>query len=122
METVIERPTHRRAAGPVVASIAATIAGLALAAGLTPDQSPVLPIEIGVVLLAIGGWVWLRGSRPALGTALVFGGLLTALTLHILVGDLQAATGPRELVPDVLVLASTLAVVAGSARELVGRR
>lgn len=107
---------------PVLASIAATVAGLVLAAALTPDQSPILPIELCVVLCGIAAWVAWRPRRPALATAAVFAALLAALSVHILVGDLDAGTGARELVPDVLVLGSAVAVVVTAGRRVLRGR
>lgn len=104
---------YRRA---VLTCIGATIAGLVLAAALTPDQSPILPIELIVVLTALGTWVALRPQRPATITLSVFGALLTALCVHILAGDLSASKGPQELVPDVVVLAGSIAVTVTAGR------
>jgi hypothetical protein len=106
---------------PVLTSIGATIAGLVLAAALTPDQSPILPIELIVVLVALGTWAALRPHRPAMVTLSVFGALLTVLTIHILTGDLSASKGARELVPDVVVLASALAVTGTAGRAAFRR-
>lgn len=98
---------------------------LLLAAALTPEQSPILPLELSVVLVGLVAWVLARRSRAAAVTAAVLTGLFVLLTVHILVGDL-GEKGPRELVPDVLLLASfSGSVVAGvlasrkSARERV---
>ena len=106
---------------PILVSVAATIACLVLAAALTPDQSPILPIEISVVLLALTGWVALRRSRPAYVVLGGFAVLLTALTVHILVGDL-GDKGAREVVPDVLVLASALATAVTTLRSAFPRK
>lgn len=46
---------------------------------------------------------------------------LTALSVHILAGDL-GSKGPRELVPDLLILVSSLAVVVSSGRCVLSRR
>jgi hypothetical protein len=100
---------------PALLSVAATIAFLVVAAALTPDQSPILPIEISVVLLALGGWVALRRSRPAYVVLGGFAVLLTALTVHIVLGDL-GDKGPRELVPDFLILGACLALDATALR------
>ncbi|MGZ4627121.1 MAG: hypothetical protein ACXV3S_12675, partial [Kineosporiaceae bacterium] len=59
-----------------------------------------LPIEISVVLAVLGAWLLIRRSRAAAGTCAV-ANLALALTVHILLGDL-GSSGPRELVPDVL--------------------
>ncbi len=109
----------RTATRPVLAAVAACVAGLVLAAALTPEQSPILPIEVCVVLAALGTWVWFRGSRPSYAAVAAAGVLLTALTVHILTGDVAGSTGARELVPDVVVLAATLALVATAGRALL---
>lgn len=95
----------------VLAGVAALILLLVLAALLTPEQSPILPIELSVVLAAIGAWCGLRGSRAAFTTAAVFTLLLALLSAHILLGDL-GEKGARELVPDVLILAASIATCA----------
>jgi hypothetical protein len=100
---------------PILTSSAATIAFLMLAAALTPEQSPILPIEISVVLAALTAWAVLRGSRLSHVVLAVFGLLLTALTVHILAGDL-GEKGARELVPDVLILGASVAVAFSSVR------
>jgi hypothetical protein len=89
----------------VLVGIAATIAFLAAAALLTPEQSPILPIEISVVLAALGAWFGLRGSRTSLAVLTVFATLLVLLTVHI-TGDV-GSSGARELVPDFLILISS---------------
>jgi hypothetical protein len=104
---------------PVLVGVAVTVAGLALAAGLTPDQSPILPIEISIVLALLAGWVGLRSSRAAFAAVAVFTLLLTVLSIHILVGDLDASTGARELVPDVIVLASAAVTSYAAGRCLL---
>lgn len=106
----------------VLVGIAATIAFLAAAALLTPEQSPILPIEISVVLAALGAWFGLRGSRTSLAVLTVFAILLVLLTVHIITGDV-GSSGPRELVPDFLILCSSLFIagrgVLGLARKPV---
>lgn len=104
---------HRR---PVLTSMGAAIAGLVLAAALTPEQSPILPIELIIVLAALGTWAALRPHRPAMITLSVFGGLLTVLCIHILAGDISASKSAQELVPDVVVLVSALAITATAGR------
>jgi hypothetical protein len=99
----------------ILTSTTATIAFLALAAALTPDQSPILPIEISVVLGALTAWAVLRGSRLSRVVLAAFALLLTALSIHIFAGDV-GEKGARELVPDVLVLTASVAVVLSSVR------
>lgn len=106
---------------PVLIATAATMVFLALAAALTPSQSPILPIEICVVLLALGGWVALRRSRPSYAVLGCFSVLLVALTVHITAGDL-GDKGPRELVPDFLILATSVAMVVSTARATFNHR
>ena len=77
---------------------------LATAAALTPEQSPILPIEISVVLAVLGAWLLIRRSRAAAAVCAAVNLALVALTVHILMGDL-GSSGPRELVPDWLLLA-----------------
>ncbi len=91
------------------------------AAALTPEQSPILPIEISVVLAVFGAWLLIRRSRAAAATCAVVNLALVALTVHILLGDL-GSSGPRELVPDWLLLVSFAAsAVAGATVALRGR-
>jgi hypothetical protein len=106
---------------PVLVSVGATIVALLLAAALAPDQSPILPIEISVVLLVLAGWVALRRSRPAAVVLGCFAVLLTALAVHIVAGDL-GDKGARELVPDFLVLGAALSTVVSAGRLAFPRR
>ncbi len=106
---------------PILAGAAATVVLLVTAALLTPDQSPILPIEISLVLLALTAWFAVRGSRLSLGAVTVFAALLVLLSLHILTGDV-GSSGVREIVPDVLILASTVFVAARGALGLARQR
>ena len=105
---------------PILVGVAATVVLLITAAVLTPGQSPILPIEISVVLIGLTAWFALRGSRLSLGAVTVFAALLVLLSLHILTGD-AGSSGAREIVPDVLILAST-AFVAARGALLMARR
>ena len=100
------RPTQA-----LVALLAIDIALLMSAAALTPDQNPALPIELSVLLAGLAGWVLARRSRAAAITCTIFTALMLLLTVHILVGDV-GDKGPREIVPDVLLLISFAASVA----------
>ena len=111
-------PPTRWMAGLQAAIVCGIPTQLMLAAVLTPDQSPILPLEISMVLAALAGWVAWRRSRIAFGALGGFAILLVALTLHILVGDIDASTGARELVPDVLILGAGIALVANAVRAL----
>lgn len=103
-----------RPAAVLLALLGLDIALLLTAAALTPEQSPILPIEISVVLAVLGIWMAVRRSRVAAGVCAVASLGLVALTVHILLGDL-GSSGPRELVPDVLLLISfTAGAVAGA--------
>ncbi len=106
---------------PVLGGIALTVTFLATAALLTPEQSPILPIEISVVLAALGAWFALRGSRISLGVLTAFAALLVLLTVHIITGDV-GSSGAREVVPDFLILFSSVFVAGRGARGLARRR
>lgn len=82
------------------------IAFLLTAAALTPEQNPAMPLELSVLLAALIAWVLIRRSRAAAVTTTVFTALLLLLTVHILLGDI-GEKGPRELVPDTLILLCT---------------
>lgn len=105
----------------VLTGIGALVALLALAALLTPEQSPALVIELCAVLVAIGAWCAVRRSRAALVVAAVFTLLLVLLSAHILAGDL-GEKGARELVPDVLMLLASLGTCAAAVLATRARR
>ncbi len=100
---------HSATRTPVLSGIALTVVFLVTAAMLTPQQSPILPIEISVVFGALGVWFAVRGSRIALGVLTAFATLLVLLAVHILTGDL-GSSGAREVVPDFLILISAVFV------------
>ena len=106
---------------PVLGGIALTVIFLVAAALITPEQSPILPIEISVVLAALGTWFALRGSRISLGALTVFAALLILLTVHIITGDV-GSSGAREVVPDFLILLSTGFVAGRGALGLARER
>ena len=95
----------------LVSLLALDIALLMTAAALTPEQNPALPIELSVLLAGLGTWMLVRRSRAAAVTCTVFTTLMLLLTVHILVGDI-GDKGPRELVPDTLLLLSFAASAA----------
>lgn len=98
----------------LVSLLGLDIALLMTAAALTPEQNPALPIELSVLLAALGAWVLVRRSRAAAVTCTVFTTLMLLLTVHILIGDV-GEKGARELVPDTLLLVSFAASVGAAA-------
>lgn len=74
---------------------------LMLTVTVVPNQSPILPLEIGVLMFALMGWVLARRSRAAFVAMSIFAGLLFALTLKVLLGDLIDAEGARQLATDI---------------------
>ncbi|HEX6514497.1 MAG TPA: hypothetical protein VF049_02915 [Nocardioidaceae bacterium] len=101
----------------VLGGILLTVVFLAGAALLTPDQNPILPIELSAVLVLLAGWFGLRKSRAALVAITVFCTLLVLLSAHIITGDL-GSSGANELVPDFLILGSGLFVVVSGVAAL----
>lgn len=97
------------------------IALLILAAALTPEQNPALPIELSVLLAGLAIWVLTRRSRAAAVTCTVFTALVLLLTVHILIGDI-GNKGARELVPDTLLLISFAASVGAAVVTARARR
>jgi hypothetical protein len=71
---------------------------------VVPGQSPILPLEIGVLMFALLAWVLVRRSRAAFVTMTVFAGLLLALAVKVLLGDALGDAGARQLVTDIPVL------------------
>jgi hypothetical protein len=106
----------------LAALLGTDIALLLLAAALTPEQNPALPIELSVLLAGLTAWVLVRRSRAAALGCTVFTTLMLLLTVHILIGDI-GEKGPRELVPDILLLVSFAAsVIAAAASTRVRTR
>lgn len=105
----------------LVSLLGLDIALLMLAAALTPDQNPALPIELSVLLAGLGAWVLVRRSRASSITCTIFTALMLLLTVHILVGDM-GDKGPRELVPDVLLLVSFAASMIAAAATARARQ
>lgn len=107
---------------PVVATILAVIATLVLVVRLNSAQSQAAVLQYGVPLLLLAAWVWWRGSRASLVTTMVVGGLFSILSTVILITDGMDSVGPREIVPDVLVLAAALATMLTAGREVLRPR
>lgn len=97
------------------------IALLLTAAALTPDQSPILPFELSALLAVLTVWVAVRRSRTAAAVCAVASLGLVALTVHIVLGDL-GSSGPHEIVPDFLLLASFAASTVAAVRAAFPRR
>jgi hypothetical protein len=89
---------------PLAITAVVTFALLMLTVTVVPGQSPILPLEIGVLMFALLAWVLVRRSRAAFVTMTVFAGLLLALAVKVLLGDALGDAGARQLVTDIPVL------------------
>ena len=106
----------------IVIGIAATIVLLLVGAALVyPEQSPIMPIQVSVVLALLAGWLAWRRSRAALRVVAWFCGLLAVFGLHPFVGDL-GTMALDEVVPDVLIVLVTAATAVTAVRVLRIRR
>jgi hypothetical protein len=71
----------------LVLTAVVTFALLMLTVTVVPGQSPILPLEIGVLMFALLAWVLVHRSRAAFVTMTVFAGLLLAIAIKVLLGD-----------------------------------
>jgi len=114
MNTVSTTSSSVSAAGtplrPLVITSVATFALLMLTVTVVPGQSPILPLEIGVLMFALLAWVLVRRSRAAFVTMSAFAGLLLVLAVEVLLGDAFGDAGARQLVTDVPVLFAVAAL------------
>jgi hypothetical protein len=103
-------PTASAPLRPLAITAVVTFALLMLTVTVVPGQSPILPLEIGVLMFALLAWVLVRRSRASFVTMTVFAGLLLALAVKVLLGDAFGDAGARQLVTDVPVLFAVAAL------------
>ena len=80
-------------------------------------------LVFGVVAIAMGAWVWIRASRPALTVSLVLGVLQTLEQTAYTIADFgNVLHRPAEMVATLVGLVAGVCLVVGSASELMARR
>lgn len=82
-------------------------------------------VVFGVIAVAMGTWVLLRGGKAAMITSLVLGALWTLQFLaYAVAGVSDGGTSLTGLVfvTDVIAVVGGLCILGGSASALVGRR
>jgi hypothetical protein len=85
----------------IVIAAVVTFVLLTLTVTVVADQSPILPLELGVVMFGLLSWVVGRRSRAAFVTITVFAGLLFALAVKVLVGDIVEGEATLQLFTDI---------------------